>query len=61
MAGESPPVERVRSVFDTPVVTVPRSDAISRAQRSGRPVTAVEADGRASAQFERLAAVLLPD
>lgn len=61
MAGESPPVERVRSVFDTPVVTVPRSDAITRAQRSGRPVSAVEADGRASAQFERLGAVVLPD
>ncbi|MFC7114066.1 MinD/ParA family protein [Natronoarchaeum sp. GCM10025703] len=61
MAGESPPVERVRSVFDTPVVTVPRSDAITRAQRSGRPVSAVEADGRASAQFEHLGVVVLPD
>ncbi|QSG01311.1 MinD/ParA family ATP-binding protein [Natranaeroarchaeum sulfidigenes] len=58
MAGESPPVDRVRSVFGTPVVTIPRSDAVSRAQRTGRPVSTVAPGGGPAAQFESLARAL---
>ncbi len=58
MAGESPPIDRVRSVFGTPVVTIPRSDVVASAQRSGRPVAAVAPDDRAATQFGSLAASL---
>lgn len=61
MAGSSPPVERVRAVFDTPVVTVPASDEIARAQRSGRPVSAIAPRSVATEQFETLGSALRPE
>lgn len=45
----------IADALGAPVVTLPESDALARAQRAGQPVSAVRPDCRAAGRFERLA------
>jgi septum site-determining protein MinD len=53
--GPSPPVDEVARALGTPVTAVPESDAVERAQRSGRPVAETAPGSEPSARFRALA------
>ena len=50
----------VADALGAPVTTLPESDALARAQRSGQPVGTVAPESGAAAQFRSLAATLRP-
>jgi len=55
-SAESVETESLATAFGAPVTTVPESEPLAQAQRSGLPVRAVDADCPASERFATLAA-----
>jgi septum site-determining protein MinD len=53
--GDAPPVDRVRRALGAPVVPVPESESLARAQAAGHPVASVEPDADATWAFRALA------
>lgn len=53
--GPDPPTERVADLFGAPVVSLPESGAVERAQRSGRPVRSVAPESAVQKRFAALA------
>ena len=53
--GPDPPVAPVRKAFGAPVVPIPESDTLARAQRNGRPIRAITPEGEAVDRLEELA------
>ena len=53
--GPDPPMESVREVFGAPVVPIPESDTLARAQRGSRPIRAVAPEGETAGRLEELA------
>ncbi|NHN46398.1 P-loop NTPase [Halostella sp. JP-L12] len=57
-AGRDPPTDRVERALGAPVTAVPDSAVVERAQRAGKPVTAVAPESTAADGFRELAATL---
>ena len=57
VAGD-PSTAAVEEALGAPVVTVPESQSLARAQRHGRPVRSLADDSTAAEQFEHLAAAV---
>ncbi|WP_327050570.1 MinD/ParA family ATP-binding protein [Halomicrococcus gelatinilyticus] len=53
--GDDPPTASVRRTLGAPVVPVPESGTVARAQRSGRPVASLAPESTAAERFGELA------
>ena len=53
--GPDPPMAPIREMFGAPVVPIPESETVARAQRNGRPVRAVTPEKEAVGRLEELA------
>ena len=54
-AGPEPPTDRVAGLLGAPVVAIPNSEAVERAQSAGRPVRSVAPDATVQERFASLA------
>ncbi len=60
-ADGSAPTDRIADCVGAPVVPIPESEALARAQRTGRPARAVAPDATATERIAELAAACRPD